>query len=39
MSSAVLFIVGGMISIGVGIMIYRDIKKQEQQNGEQNSNS
>ena len=29
MSSAIIFVVGGLISVVAGILIYRDIQKQE----------
>jgi len=38
MTTAVIFIVGGIISIVAGIFIYKDIQKQQQlQNEEQNN--
>jgi len=35
MSTAIIFIVGGLISVVAGIFIYRDMQKQEQLQKEQ----
>ena len=34
MSTAIIFIVGGLISIGAGFLIYKDIQKQKEEAGQ-----